>query len=355
MIIHQGSLRFFSLYIVKRKLLIIGNTSAEYHLGAMLVRAAEVMDLSLTICDTNGFAPSINHLWGKLFNRISGRRPLEWWSFNGRIAGLIRENRPSIVLVTGIFPLIGEVFRLSRACGAITVNYLTDDPWNPSHQSRTFFSNIWMYDFIFSTKKDIIPDLLRVRTGGKVTFLPFGFDPFYHRTISAGNSNAQLGYADAVFIGGADTDRHDFLKKFKKRFQGSMAIYGGNWQRYHDLLDHFGGVIFGDDFCKVINGCGFNIGLVRRKNRDGHSMRTYEIPACGGVGIYEDTEEHREIFRGYPEHGFFVSPDDAADKCNWLMENRGKLDEMRQLGVELVRKDSNTYNARLSDILAVVQ
>jgi len=339
---------------VERKLLIIGNTSAEYHLGAMLARAAEAMDVSYTVCDTDGIAPSVNHLWGKLFNRISGRRPLEWWSFNRRIPGLIREHRPSGVLVTGIFPLICEVFQSSRECGAVTVNYLTDDPWNPSHQSRTFFSNLRMYDFIFSTKKDIIPDLLRVQAG-RVSFLPFGFDPFYHRIIPAGNRNPMLRYTDAVFVGGADPDRHEFLKKFKNRFQGSMAIYGGNWQRYGDLLDHFGGVIFGDDFCRVINGSGFNIGLVRRRNRDGHSMRTYEIPACGGVGIYEDTKEHREIFRGYPEHGFFSSPDDAAEKCNWLMGNKGKLDEMRQLGVELVKKDSNTYKARLSDILAVIK
>ena len=36
--------------------------------------------------------------------------------------------------------------------------------------------------------------------------------------------------------------------------------------------------------------------LVRRANRDGHTMRSFEAAAIGGCILAEDTADHREIF-----------------------------------------------------------
>ncbi|MBA3921777.1 MAG: glycosyltransferase [Nostocaceae cyanobacterium] len=337
------------------RILIIGNTSEVFHIGSMFTRAAKEINLTLAVSDTNinSYAPSLKHLWGKAFFKISGKRPIEWWSFNHKIIALIEEFYPKIVLITGIIPLQDDVFNMCDKIGAKVVNYLTDSPWSRQNSHPKFMANLPKYDFIFSTKKALIPDLINFGVK-QVKFLPFAFDPFVHRYLPPENiliCESQM--PDVCLVGGADKDRINFIRDFLIDFDGKLGLYGTYWDKDQKLKQYYRGVVLGDDFCKVLQKCKINIGVVRRANRDEHSMRSYEIPACGGVGIYEDTCEHRDLFLGYPQYGFFTSPKDLADKSNWLLEHPLELEQMRQLGIQMVVKESNTYTARLRTILDV--
>ena len=335
---------------MKNRLLIIGNTSANYHVGAMFLRAAKELDLDVKVCDTNleSYAPSMSSILGKVFFKIAGKRPIESWTFNRKVVSIIYEFCPQLIIVTGIFPLQNKVFEASRAAGSKTVNFLTDSPWSKQNKNKAFMSNLPSYDIIFSTKSSLVSNLEKINCN-KVRFLPFAFDPFLHYEIS--HLEDDLNYSDACLIGAADKDRCEFVKSFIQKFKSQFSLYGSFWDTDRYLKRYHRGIVLENDYCKVVGGSKINIGLVRRANSDGHSMRTYEIPACGGVGIYEDTSEHREIFSGYPEYGFFTSPKDLADKCNWLIEHPVELEQMRQLGIRLVVSENNTYKARLKKIL----
>lgn len=339
--------------MIDPELLIIGNISETFHLGSILARAAQQIGVPFAGSDTswNNYAPSMSYLWGRAFFKLTGKRPLEWWSFNKKTARLVEELKPNLIVVTGIFPLENNFFEISNELGAKIVNYLTDYPWNTQNYCSHFIANLSKYDCIFSTKKEIIPELLNANVK-QVCFLPFAFDPILHYQLSSGNrNNEQTLVPDVCLIGGADRERITFIKKFKHKFEGQLGLYGDYWSKDKDLKPFARGKVLGDDFCRTVRNCRVNVGLVRRANKDGHSMRSYEIAACGGVGIYEDTPEHRDLFKGYPDYGFFTSPEDLAIKCNWLLENPLKTEEMRQLGIEIVVKDSNTYTARLQTIL----
>lgn len=335
------------------KILIIGNTSEDDQLGSILSRASLEMNLPLAVSDTNfhSYAPSMKYLWGRAFFKIAGKRSLEWWSFNYKSTALIEEFCPQVVLVTGIFSLKSEVFHKCNKVGAKIVNYLTDSPWSKQNSCPSFIKNLPNYDCIFSTKTALTPDL--VKAGAKqVYFLPFAFDPFFHRYLPTRESQHEYSHIpDVCLVGGSDADRINFINSFLFNFKGKLGLYGGYWHKNKQLKQFSHGVVFGDAFCRVVHNCKINIGLVRRANRDGHSMRSYEIPACGGVGIYEDTPEHRDLFKGYPEYGFFTSPEDLADKCNWLLEHPVEREQMRQLGIQLIVTEANTYADRLKKIL----
>lgn len=342
--------------MIKYKTLIIGNNLEKNQLGSMLVRASQAMELPLAVSDTSwdSYAPSMKHSWGKIFFRIAKKRPLEWWSFNRKTIETIKETTPKLVIVTGIFPIKNEIFDICNRMGIKIVNYLTDSPSSKQNAHPIFRKNLLRYDIIFSTKKDIIPDL---NSWGAmhVCFLPFGFDPYIHRCLSTKEFEQDESLQnDACFIGGADADRKNFINDFLPHFKGKLGLYGDYWYQDRNLKQFDYGFVYGDAFCKTIQSCKINLGLVRRKNSDGHSMRSYEIPACGGVGVYEDTPEHRDLFYGYPEYGFFSSPQDLAAKCNWLLEHPEEREQMRQLGIQLIVKESNTYEARLREILESV-
>ncbi|MEH2277221.1 MAG: glycosyltransferase [Nostoc sp.] len=335
------------------KILIVGNISESYQLGSMLVRASQELNILFNTNDTNWnyYAPSMKYSWGKIIFKILNKRPLEWWFFNNNLIKNIVNISPKIVISSGILPLKNTVFDICHKNNIKIVNYLTDSPWSKQNSCSKFISNLSKYDCIFSTKKLLMTDL--VKAGAKkVHFLPFAFDPFLHHSlpITANECESKF-FPDVCLIGGADADRIQFIDKFLLNFKGKLGLYGSYWHKNEKLNKFYHGVIFGDDFCKVVHNSKINIGLVRRANKDEHSMRSYEIPACGGAGIYEDTSEHRDLFQGYPEYGFFKSSEDLAKKCNWLLEHPVEREEMRQLGIELIVTGTNTYTARLKTIL----
>ncbi|MEH1853879.1 MAG: glycosyltransferase [Nostoc sp.] len=338
---------------MNHRVLIIGNTSENYQLGSILTRASQELCLLFSTTDTNWnyYAPSMKYLWGKIFFKLSGKRPLEWWSFNREIVSYIKEFNPQVVLVTGIFPLTNEVFDICSQTSAYIVNYLTDYPWNPHHRSAVFLSNLKKYDLVLSTKTRILSELIEYKIK-KVHFLPFGYDHFLsHQPVNVSEFERDFFRADISFIGVADSERIPFLDALSSLNGLKLKIYGPAWDRLNLKKWQKLPAVFEHEFRLAIYFSKLSLGIVRKRNKDESTMRTFEIAACGGCGIYEDTQEHREILAGYPEYGFFSSPEDLANKCKWLLENPVEREEMRKLGMQIITKDTNTYTNRLKTIL----
>ena len=57
---------------------------------------------------------------------------------------------------------------------------------------------------------------------------------------------------------------------------------------------------------------------------------------------------------GYPDYGFFSSPQDLADKCEWLLEHPVEREQMRQIGMKIIVKPENTFSSRLKSIIDLV-
>ncbi|RCJ35199.1 hypothetical protein A6769_19110 [Nostoc punctiforme NIES-2108] len=335
------------------KVLIVGNISESYQLGSIFARGFQELNLLFYVSDTswNSYAPSMKHSWGKIFFKISGKRPLEWWSFNKKIVSCINEFSPQVVLVTGIFPLTNEVFDICSRIGTKIVNYLTDYPWNPNHRSELFISNLKRYDLVISTKTKILSELIKHEVK-KVHYLPFAYDPFLcHQPINVSQVEQDLFKADISFIGTGDSERIPFLDALSSLNGLNLKIYGADWDRLNLKKWQKLPAVFEHEFRLAIYFSKLSLGIVRKRNKDESTMRTFEIAACGGCGIYEDTQEHREILAGYPEYGFFSSPEDLANKCKWLLENSVEREEMRKIGMKIIIKDTNTYTSRLKTIL----
>ena len=95
-----------------------------------------------------------------------------------------------------------------------------------------------------------------------------------------------------------------------------------------------------------------NLCLVRRANRDGHVMRSFEIAAMGGCMLAEDTEEHREIFG---EDGecvvYFRSPDEAAARAEELLCEPATRARIAAALRSRIVNGQHTYRRRLTSML----
>jgi spore maturation protein CgeB len=254
----------------------------------------------------------------------------------------------------GIAPLALEALAEIRKLECYCANYLTDDPWSPSRRSKWFLRALRGYDHVFTTRRANIGDLqaLGIR---RVSYLPFAWDPDLSPEQKYTENELQPYRADIVFIGGGDADRVPYFAALA-RAGFRVALYGTYWDRFAETRSLTRGQLPVSELPKAIAGARIALCLVRRSNRDGHCMRTFEVPAAGGCMLTEDTEEHREILGPDGECVlYFRQIDEMIARARWLLENKPERARLAAACRARIRIDSNTYKQRLTRILAAVE
>jgi spore maturation protein CgeB len=93
--------------------------------------------------------------------------------------------------------------------------------------------------------------------------------------------------------------------------------------------------------------------LVRRQNRDGHCMRTFEIPAFGVCPLVERTPEHEELFGRDSRAAvayFDNIPEMVATTRRLLAEEPERL-RLANAAHALITGNEHTYGHRLLRII----
>jgi spore maturation protein CgeB len=331
--------------------LILAGNSGVTHVGSHLAAGAGALGWQVSMCNTED-AFGGNRLIAKFNWWARGHRPSHLREFSQRIVEACRTGRPRWMVTTGIAPIDEAALRQIGRMGVTRVDYLTDDPWNRSHYASWFMSALRQYDHIFSTRTSNIKDL-RKHGCPMVSYLPFAYAPDLHFEQRPADSNEVRRFsADVAFAGGADPDRVPLIRTLIAHgFR--VALYGGYWRRYADTRAHARGQADPPTLRKATAGAKVTLGLVRRANRDGHSMRTFEVAAMAGCMLAEYTEEHREILGEDGEAAmYFRSPGEMVDRLRWLLAHD---DERLRLGTAIKAKivsGRNTYQDRLEAMLA---
>ena len=334
----------------QHQLLIVGNPE-PIHVGAHLLNAARALDLSVQIYDSNTayIAPMPV---AKLNWWLRGRRPSRLNFFSRQIAEACRKFRPRWIISTGISPIAGWALEAIGELGIQRLNFLTDDPWNPVHSAPWFTKALPFYDHVFSPRQANIGDLRRLGCR-QVSYLPFAYAPELHfAEPPATDAEKERFSADTVFAGGADRDRVQYVAALI-RAGLSVALYGGYWTRFSETKPYSRGHANPQTLRKALGGAKIALCLVRQANRDGHSMRTFEVPAIGACMLVEDTEEHREIFG---EEGkaviYFSNVDQMIEKARWLRDREEERVRLAGALSKLITSGKHTYRDRLISMLA---
>ena len=104
---------------------------------------------------------------------------------------------------------------------------------------------------------------------------------------------------------------------------------------------------------KAIGGAAVALCLVRHANRDGHSMRTFEVPAIGACMLVEDTAEHREIFGpSLTAVEYVTTPEDAVTRLRGLLAAEPERRRLKERVHQLVCSRAHTWTDRLKTMLA---
>jgi spore maturation protein CgeB len=327
--------------------MIVGNEGGT-NVGVSLQRAALARGLSCHLCDarkaTAGPRAAVTLSW-----RLLGHKPLRLASFSRSVVEECRQYAPKVLIATGLTPLDAESLAEIGKMGVRRVNYSTDDPWNPTHRSRWFLDAALQYDEVYSTRKANLEDFRR-HGCRVVTWLPFGYDEELWDSADEGGTPAADG-AQVFFAGAAEGYRIECIRALIAAGI-RVAVAGDYWARTSDLRNHWVGHLTPGQLRARTRTAPLALCLVRRANRDGHVMRSFEIPAMGACMITEDTGEHRTIFG---EDGstvrYFGSAAEAVDLVSALLRDEVEARRLAGAAMHLVTSSQNTYADRLCTLI----
>ncbi len=331
------------------KLLIIGQTGGT-NVGESFLKAAISLKIEPVFINFR-LAYSKSQLINQIYWHLLHKRHPKIKKFSQHVLQTCYEIRPQVILSTGIAPITKRVLENIGQMGVVCCSFLTDDPWSSTHYARWFFTALPFYDVIFTPRRANMADLKKIGCKN-VVYLPFGFDPdlFYPEEAVNAEEKSQFS-SDILFAGGADQDRVNYISALiNAGFR--VGLYGSYWERYPQTRNFTKGQADVRTLRLATGNTKIALCLVRRANRDGNSMRTFEVPAVGACMLAEETQEHREIFG---EEGqavvYFRTIEEMLKKTTWLLAHEQERQKLAQNVHWLICQGGHTYKDRLQTIL----
>lgn len=332
------------------RLLLVANPGVV-HIGAHLAHAATALGIPVRLLDMTG-ALSPNLWTNRIYLRFSGNRPPHLHRFSESVLAACRSFRPTVLLSTGISPIESGALRAIRGLGICTCNYSTDDPFNPVHRAAWFMHALPEYDHVFSPRRANLADL-EASGCRRVTYIPFAYAPELHfPELPLGPLELERFSSDVFFAGGADTDRVGYISAMIRKGL-KVALYGGYWDRYPETREASLGLADPRTVRKAAAGAKVSLCLVRRANRDGHSMRSFELPAMRACVVVEDTAEHRTIFGPQGQSVlYFQTLDGLLKTVEQIVGDEECRLRLADACHDRICGGGNTYKDRLIEMLA---
>jgi len=327
---------------------LIAGRFEEEQLGFHFQTACQTMGITHHVLNSKQ-AKSPFDLLNKLFWRLFDKSYVHQRRFQNELIRTCDQKKIELLIVLGNTPVSKETLETLKLQGVKTVNFLSDDPWNSNESSSWFMRSLPSYHLLTTPRKSNFAELKQL-TSEAVIYLPFAYNPYTHFEEPPLSPNDEKLYGcDVMFFGGADKDRLPYVRELIE--QGiSLKLYGGFWDRFSDTRPFAMGIIPVSRLRKAVKASKIVLNLVRRANRDGHVMRTFEGPAMGGCMLNELTEEHIEIF-GKENALFFSSLQDLTEKTLSLLGSPEIRARYCRLTQKKILSGNNTYLDRLKTIL----
>ena len=329
-------------------LLIAGNDGGT-NVGSSLLRAARALGMAAELQDARrayGAPKPVARInWW-----LRDRRPARLRTYGRELVDRCRTLRPTWLIATGLAPIEAPTIERIRAMGVVTMNYLTDDPWNPAFQSAWFFRALPHYDRVFSVRQRNLDDLHQLGCR-HVAYLPFGVDPdlFFPEALPPAEQDVYR--SDVCFVGGGDRDRVQYIAALITAGL-NVGLYGDYWDRYAATRAAWRGHAPPDVLRKATSASAISLCLARRANRDGHTMRSFEGPSMAACMLVEDTDEHRAIF-GEDNHAavYFRTSAEAVDAAKALLADPPRRRRLGETARALIASGQHAYRDRLIAML----
>ncbi len=289
---------------------VVVDGNARVSAGASFFRAFSALGHDARFLDNSAWLGG----WNPALAARAARRlatPLSVPAYNAYVLAKLAWLRPDVLFVTKGFGLssrtIAAARRLCRAC----VVFQNDDVMNANSTSPDMIRAIPMWDAVF-TPRDFALEELKSMGARRAECLRFAYDPFLSFPPPDTERDATLSDS-VVFVGTGLPERIPALEALARHVP--LVVFGNGWTRVPSgspLRPALRPAVFENRLRSINASAGINVAFVAKANRDQHTMRTFEIPACGGFMLAERTNVHTDLFREGEEVALFGSTEELV-------------------------------------------
>jgi spore maturation protein CgeB len=315
----------------KVRILLVGNFSFPWMARAW----ARVLDEYGYLCGTVDQSEYINHTFkDRVLLKIGIKTPL--LLFNEAILRKSKSLKPDIVFFYNPYNILAQTMESLKDCfylagynhdyyfSSLTTSYL-----------RLYRDIVGYFDIMHVLRakemeklKNMFPKTIWLQTHHY-------FCPWDHNTNIPIERNNNV-----VFIGHAENDLR--IPCIKKVIDSNIPIIiGGSskqWSRFlsNRYLSKIPPIRFinGNDYVNELKNSFCALAFYSDSNSDDYGIRTFEIPACGGLLISQDTKRVCELFVQGKECDVFSNPDELVYKLKYYLQNPDQAQEIREAGAK---------------------
>jgi len=296
---------------------------------------------------------------GAAYRLVRGMRKRTFWDrVNRSTIEVARCVRPQLILaVKGTYLHPETIRRLRGELGVAFANYYPDDPyigvpWNPhklSNQRTDLMEALRQYSRVWLWERRLVQRL--AANGVAASYLPFGVDQevFYPHApadcVECGESHA------AVFIGQHHDKRQAHIAAVHRH---RVGVWGGRWdgaqRAFRGRHTIHRNPAFGSNCACLYAGAAVALNVLADHNVPGHNMRTFEVPASGGVMLATYTVEQHEFFPENEAALYYRNPGEIDDKIERVLKDPQWAARLRQQAMTIAAQ--HHYTERVKVVLA---
>ena len=309
--------------------------------------------------DDEAFAPPAATLAAKAWRKFRRRPGADSIAeLADKILRELNDFKPDLTFYVKARYVLPETLKQSGEWGPVLA-YMNDDMFNPRNQTFTFFDNIHHFDCILTTKSYNVREF-HAAGAPLALFVPNAYDPSIHHPAKPHPLDGAGLQGDVGFLGTFRSARADFLSRLARHYsEFTLNVWGHGWHKMR-RADHWhrawswrhlarsirGGELRAVKMAEAIQANRICLGLLYHENRDLHTSRTFEIPACGGFMLAERTEEHRMFFEEDKEAVYFDSFEEMLNKIRFYLAHESLRAKIAYAGLRRCTSSHATYMDR---------
>ena len=269
-----------------------------------------------------------------IFNKLKYRAGVSGIlkTINQQFKKMVVQLDPDCIWVFKGMELFPVTLEWVKKKGIKLVNYNPDNPFvftGRGSGNKNITRSLHLYDLHFTYSLEIEKELKKM-FGNRVVLLPFAYDipdAVYNE------ARHQPEAEKTCFLGNPDEKRANFIQQLANRGV-KIDVYGNNWNKFikHEGITVFPAV-FEMELWKVLARYRVQLNIMRVHNENAHNMRSFEVPAIGGIMLAPDTPDHRFFFEMDKEIFLYTGIAECVEKINYLLQ-------LSEQGAGLIRKNA---------------
>jgi spore maturation protein CgeB len=248
-----------------------------------------------------------------------------------------------IIIVKGLYITKNFILNIKKISPkSKIINIYPDDPTNTSIRNisnKNVIECIELFDFFCHYSEEVMKKIKRLKPKSKLLYLPLGYDELFHKRYKKNIKDIKK-YKDTVnFIGSYDNERFNILRSLNYK---NLLIAGSNWKNIESLQKP----IFEKELSTIISNSLVSINILRDQCKNSHNMKTFEIPAMGGLMLTTRSKQQNFFFKEGKECLMFSGKRELQKKIKYIIKNKKKIQEFKDRAYLKSRRHSYTNRSK---------